>query len=175
MEEIFVKCRDEVEIWWGAKWELFKQDIKMKTIERAVCIKRTENEEEDTLRRNLSRMLKLECQMPGLFGDDIATIKSRLEAIDQERYRGATIRARAERLLAGEAPTKRALEDEMRYVKANKIEQITCKGVVMREEEQIKREFVRFYTELFIPACPKVDVFEREFLSLLPELYEDTR
>lgn len=49
-----------------------------------------------------------EGKQPGTCTEEMRTVKQKLEAIDTERYRGAIVRARAQRLLAGEMPTKRA-------------------------------------------------------------------
>ena len=43
---------------------------------------------------------------------EIKECKSKLELIDVEKYKGAIVRARSDKLWMGEAPTKRALSDE---------------------------------------------------------------
>lgn len=54
-------------------------------------------------------MVAEESRSPGEFKDEIRATKAKLKLIDAERYRGALVRARAERMIAGEMPTTRAL------------------------------------------------------------------
>lgn len=115
VEKIFVEHESAVGPSWAEKWELIKQDVKLCAISRSTALRRIERAAEKKLRNNLHQLLVLESEMPGLFGEDIAAIKGKLEAIDKVRYQGATVRARGERLLAGETPTKRALGDERKY------------------------------------------------------------
>lgn len=53
------------------------------------------------LRNILQKLTLEEGRMPGVFKDDIAQIKHKLELIDEERYRGALVRARAEQWAVG--------------------------------------------------------------------------
>lgn len=171
----FSKYKDKEGISWGEKWELFKQDIKMSAIERAGNLKHIEKENEQKLRSNLGKLLNLECQTPGLFRDKIAGIKSRLEAIDKERYRGATVRVRAERLLFGEMPTKRTLSDEMKYAKGNEIEEIVCHGVLTLNKKCVEEAFIDYYRNLLSKKRTKIDVFKQRFLPTMPRLEEETK
>lgn len=57
----------------------------------------------------------LECQSPRLFKDDIKNLKIQLEVTEEEKHHGTLVRARAEKFLLGEAPTKGALSSEKRY------------------------------------------------------------
>lgn len=160
---------------WGAKWELFKQDCKLNAIERGTVIRRKEKETESNLKRNLKEMLRLECEAPGAFRDDIRTIKNKLEALDKQRYRGATVRARAEHYLAGEAPTKRAISDEARYAKANAINEIVVEGELTRDKKVIEDAFVKYYTSLFRPAFPNIEDFKKDFLQFMPRLDDEVK
>lgn len=93
----------------GPKWEIFKQNIKIMAMERASVIKNEEKKMEKAIRSKLLTLVKEECRSPGVFKDDILFLKEKLELLDRDRYRGALVRARADRLIAGELPTKRAL------------------------------------------------------------------
>lgn len=123
-----IKHLEDYDTDWGTKWELFKQEVKVEAVERASVLKKLERRTVEKLRCNLTQLLKLESDMPGLFKEDIAEIKSKLEAIDKIRFEGAIVRARAERFLAGEQPTRRALCDEKRYAKKRDIESIIYHG-----------------------------------------------
>lgn len=92
----------------GAKWERFKQAMKMMAIERSCAIKQKQRLQENTLRDDLKFLIMQEGKQPGTCTEEMRTVKQKLEAIDTERYRGAIVRARAQRLIAGEMPTKRA-------------------------------------------------------------------
>ncbi|CAN7988790.1 unnamed protein product [Ixodes hexagonus] len=106
------------------EWKSFKQQVKLDAIERTCQIKREERKVENGLRADLQRLHVEEGRTPGLFKDDITSIKAKLEQIEEERYKGAIVRARAERLLLGEAPTKRALVFEKKYASGNQIAEI---------------------------------------------------
>lgn len=173
--EAFDKQKSNESLAWGDKWECIKEDSKLCALERAAIIARAERKSENELRSNLKRMMKLECEMPGAFIDDISRMKSKLEAIDKERYRGATVRARAEGLLAGERPTKRALSDEMRYAKKNSIVEILWQGQVTRDAENISRAFVEHYASLFSTAYPHAEKFKQVYLKLMPRLEDEVR
>lgn len=62
------------------------------------------------MRANLQKLIALENKNPGMYKNGIGQIRHKLEAIDQDRYRGALVRAREEHRTIGEAPTKRALD-----------------------------------------------------------------
>ena len=64
---------------YGVRWELFKQEIKMKALERAGVLKSTERSNEMLSRNNLRILLKEETKMPGAFKDDISCVKDKLE------------------------------------------------------------------------------------------------
>ncbi|CAN7951068.1 unnamed protein product, partial [Ixodes pacificus] len=134
---------------YGARWELAEQEIKMIALERASAIKRDERKNEMFLRNNLQTLLKEECRMPGAFKDDISSLKDKLEILDRERYRGAIVRARAERWATGEAPTKRALSLEKSYARRNDITEIERDGAVTSDKEEIESAFFEYYNRLF--------------------------
>lgn len=108
----------------GGSWELFKQEVKMKALERTSAINNNERKRETLLRRNLAMLIEEESRSPGVFKSDISTVKAQLEVLDKERYHGALVRARARKLFLGEAPSKRALSAEKRYANRNEIAEI---------------------------------------------------
>lgn len=155
-----------------AQWEQFKNDVKIKAIERSSVLRYNERKKEEELQTQLKFLLSQECAAPGTFSKEIKEVKNALEVIDIERYRGAMIRARAERLWSNETPTKRALGDEKRYAKRNEIARIRYGNVVTDDSEVIEREFVQHYRGLFShQECFKND-YERQFLTLMPQLDE---
>uniref|UniRef100_L7LZ86 exodeoxyribonuclease III n=1 Tax=Rhipicephalus pulchellus TaxID=72859 RepID=L7LZ86_RHIPC len=91
------------------QWELCKETLKLKAIERATCIRQDEKRKEKELKAILEKLLKHEYRAPGKWIDDIRKVKQKIEQLDVERYRGAIVRARAEDTAAGEMPSKRAL------------------------------------------------------------------
>ncbi|MDD9361432.1 MAG: hypothetical protein PV344_00670 [Anaplasma sp.] len=101
-------------------WEQFKNDVKVNAIERSCTARFNERQKEKELQGQLDVLLSVESAQPGSFTKEISEVKSQLELIDTERYRGAMIRARAERLWSGEVPTKRSLGDEKRYAEKTK-------------------------------------------------------
>lgn len=159
---------------YASKWEHFKQRVKMKALERSSAMKYEEKRKEAWLRSSLDVFVKEECKSPGMFKDDILTLKAQLEVIDRERYHGAIVRARAERFLLGEAPTKRALSSEKRYARRNVIAEIVSDGVVYNDQSNIERCFCEHYEKLFARHPVDVVKFKEEFICLMPKLAEET-
>lgn len=62
--------------------------------------------------------------------------------IDEERYKGAIVQARATKLLDGETPTKRALVLENKYASGNQITEIDHKSTVNNDLVIVQRAFV---------------------------------
>ncbi|KAH9360209.1 hypothetical protein HPB48_000090 [Haemaphysalis longicornis] len=94
---------------WSSRWEIFKQKVKFSAIEKSSARKYRERQREQLLRKNLASLTNEESQSPWSQTEEIKMVKSELEVIDQNKYHGALVRARAVKLLLGEAPTKRAL------------------------------------------------------------------
>lgn len=159
----------------GVQWEHFKQETKMQAIERGTAIKKERQKQESFLRTCLQAMVEEESRVPGTFKDEIKATKAKLELIDAERYHAALVRARAEKLIAGEMPTKRALGTEKRYARRNEITEIEYNGVVSGENTEIERAFFEHYSTLFSRSAIQLEKFEREFVSLLPKIDDETR
>lgn len=75
----------------------------------------------------LQAMVFEETRAQGAFKEET---KSKLEQIDAERYHAALVRARAEKSIVGETPTKRALGTGKRYARRNEMTQIEYNGTV---------------------------------------------
>ncbi|KAH9379779.1 hypothetical protein HPB48_020421 [Haemaphysalis longicornis] len=88
----------------GEQWEWCKQEVKMRAIERSTVVRYEQKIIQKTLSSNLEKLIREECNAPGVFSEDIRNTKQKL---DDECYRGALLRARVDRLAGGEAPTKR--------------------------------------------------------------------
>lgn len=155
------------------KWELFKQEVKLKGLERSSAMKSDEKKKEATLRSNLDALIVAECRSPGTCRDDIKNVKAQLEVLDQGKYHGALVRARAEKMLLGEAPTKRALCSEKKYARRNAIAEIESEGVLYKDQASIERCFCNFYDKLFARHAIDVVAFKDEFLRLLPCLNKE--
>lgn len=175
VEAAIEKLRDVKACGYRLSWEHFKQEIKMKALERASIIKNEEKKIEKVLRLNLEMLVKEECRMPGACKDDICSVKEKLEILDKERYRGALVRARAERFITGEAPTKRALSLEKRYARRNEITEVECDGAVTSDRVEIERAFFDYYCTLFAASPVDVESFKRDFLPLMPRLDNATK
>ncbi|KAH9359729.1 hypothetical protein HPB48_002577 [Haemaphysalis longicornis] len=96
----------------ASKRENFKAGIKMTALERSTALNYDRRKKEVLVRGSLETLSALECKSPGLFKDDIKTLKHQLGAIEKEKYHGAIVRARAQKFMLGEVPTKRALSSE---------------------------------------------------------------
>lgn len=159
----------------GEQWEWCKQNIKMKALERSSCIRYEERRNESALRTMLKRLIELESRTPGAFKDDVRKIKQKLQVIDEEKYRGAVVRARAEALTAGEVPTKRALRLEKTYASRNQIHEIEWNGNLVMDNFSIADVFFQHYQALF--SLRKVDVpkFKNAFLGVMPQLDDELK
>ncbi|KAH6944044.1 hypothetical protein HPB50_001417 [Hyalomma asiaticum] len=113
--------------------------------------------------------------MPGVFIDDIRALKRKIEQFDIERYRGAMVRARAERLITKEAPSKRALGSEKWHARRNQIVEIDCDGEVSDTAEHIERAFYEHYSDLFTDCSVDAERFQKEFLTLMPRLEDSAK
>lgn len=153
-------------------WEHFKQEVKLFAIERSTEIKFHDRKEEKELRNLLQLVTLEEAKAPGLFTEDLRTIKAKIERLEIEKYKGAAIRARTERLIGGEMPTKRSLADEKSHARRNEIHNIEHEGAFLTEQAEIERVFTKHYEELFSCKTPKQG-FEQSFLPLLPQLDQD--
>lgn len=160
---------------FGVKWERFKEVLKMKAIERAGEIANTKRIRQSVLENNLRALMQEECLTPGTCSEDIRSVKSELESIDKERFQGALIRARAQKFLLDEAPTKRALSTEKRYVSQNNINEISYNGRMTCDDAEIRTAFYHFYRSLFSSHTVDLQKFKDDFLSLLPQLDEETK
>ncbi|KAM7306544.1 uncharacterized protein ISCGN_010247 [Ixodes scapularis] len=155
---------------WAVRWDLFKEEVKMAAIERSSTLNYQKKKEGDVLRRQLNGFVTLESANPGEFMREIKECKSKLELIDVEKYRGAIVRARSDKLWLGEAPTKRALCDEKSYAQRNDIREICYGTTVTRDRAVIERAFVEHYRNLFGRIASVDDGFDADFLFLMPQL-----
>lgn len=156
-------------------WEVTKQEIKLAALERSHTLKYLRDKEENLLRADLKRLLKLESEYPGIYINDIKTTKNSLSAIETEKYKGAVVRARAEKYLLGEQPTKRALGREKHYASKKRVCEIEYRGSLSSKDEVIEQAFVEYYSQLFqCDAKPNRGHLDNAFLHLIPRLDEDT-
>lgn len=157
-------------------WETVKQEVKMLAIERSSVLAFEARGAERTLNANFQALLRAECQTPGVGLKDLESVKDRLDRLHLERYRGAIVRARSERYLLGEQPTKRALADEKRYALRGEIGEIEQNGVSSTDPSIIKQAFVAHYRKLFeSQAQGRKDPECGNLLEYLPELAEEER
>lgn len=155
---------------WGERWELFKEDVKMIAIERCSIITHKKKIKDCDLRRKLDMFIAEEGKKPGEFAKEIRDVKSQLEMIDAEKYRGAIVRARSEKYLMGENPTKRSLADEKRHAKRNEIKEISYGATLTRDKNVIEKAFVEHYRNLQ-GNSPSLDTgYKTCFLSSMPQL-----
>lgn len=151
------------------EWESFKQEIKIAAIERSTEIKFNDRKEEKELRDLLQLITVEEAKAPGLFTEDLRTTKAKIERIEVEKYKGAAIRARTERLIGGEMPTKRSLADERSHARRNEIHNIEHEGIFLTEQVEIEGAFTKHYEHLFSCKTPNQE-FEQSFLTLMSQL-----
>lgn len=76
-------------------------------------------------------------------GKDIELMKAKLNESEGNLYRGTIVRARAERFLFGEQPSKRALADDKKYASSKGIISIQCGPMVTSNRQALKHVFIR--------------------------------
>lgn len=157
------------------QWDLFKQGVKLKALESASRIQHEKRKQEKSLHECLGILIAEECQQPGMFKDDILAVKQKLEAIDEDRYRGAILRSRAERMVAGETPTKRSFGIEKKRAHINHISQIEWQGVICVEKGDIQRAFYDYYSNVFAHSSGNIEAFKNEFLHSMPSIDDDAK
>lgn len=131
------------------RWEFFKEKVKLSAIERSSTIAYETRAREKRLQNRLHVLCRLECDKPGAGTKDISNIKAELNQINEERYQGAVVRARAQKFLFGEQPTKRALAAERKYAACKEINSIQCGPILSSDKQLIENAFVHHYTTLF--------------------------
>lgn len=152
-------------------WELFKEEVKQIAIERASVIQFELRAEERTLHENLVKLCNVECENRSTLTKDIALVKAEINQIHHEKFKGAVVRARSEKFLLGEQPTRRALADEKRSAMLKEIREIERNNVIISDEIAVKQAFVTHYRTLFSvrePTCSKHQL--DNYLSCLPQL-----
>ncbi|KAG0436909.1 hypothetical protein HPB47_017702, partial [Ixodes persulcatus] len=121
-------------------------------------------------------LLKDESDQPGELSTEINAVKAKLQNFQDKRYRGAVVRARAEKFLLGEQPTKRALADERKFALAKEITSVDQNGVVSSDKDDIKKVFVAYYVELFGGKDrPKDMTAINDLLRTAPELSQEAK
>lgn len=156
-------------------WEEFKIEVKILAIERGCVLRQQQRKQENELKRELEFLLIVDSSNPGIFHKQIREVKQKLEIMDQNRYAGAVVRARAERLWMGEAPTKRSLSDEKCYAVRNEIKQIRYQNDVTSDPAKIAEAFVEHYRNLFGKKLHVEEGFKNEFLPLMTKLDNDAK
>lgn len=160
---------------WETRWEVFKQDVKLSAIERTTILNFEKKQDEKKLQSQLQALVKEESVKPGSFTEEIKNTKNKLELLDKEKYRGAIIRSRTEKLWMGETPTKRALSDEKQYARRKEVKEIMYNGRLTKEKSQIMNAFVDHYRDLLGKRIPMASGFSEDFLSLVPKLDDETK
>lgn len=130
-DEVFLdKTKKEIEQFFSdtirsaaEKWELFKQRVKLNAIERGGHIKYQAQKQEQGLRQELEDLVRIETAHPGFVTQELQDVRRKLESLEEDKYRGAIIRARAQKYLAGKHQQselclmKRRTLEEMKYWK----------------------------------------------------------
>lgn len=158
------------------KWELFKEEVKLLAIEKSSIANYVSKKEENGLQQCLLALLKDDSECPGRYAEEIKVVKRELQRFQNNRYRGAVVRARAEKFLLGEQPTKRALADERCFALAKEITALDHEGVICKDKDGIQRAFVAHYTNLFgDKGEPKETAALKGLLQIAPELSTETK
>lgn len=114
--------------------------------------------------------------MPGGTATEIKQVKAELQAFQDIKYCGVVVRARAEKFLLGEQPTKRALADELKFALAKEISAMKQNGAVINDRDGIGRAFVTYSSQLFGGKdMPKDMTAIKELLQITPKLSQSVK
>ncbi|CAN7977242.1 unnamed protein product [Ixodes persulcatus] len=108
----FMVIRSNTDLSIFAQWDSFKEEAKNIAIECACIQTYYEKADRRALTHSLHELYALECEKPGNFHKEICFLKSELQSHELQRYRGAAVRSRCQRLVSAKQPTKNTLDDE---------------------------------------------------------------
>ena len=98
-------------------------------------------------------------------------VKGTLDALEQERARGAQIRSKAQILDSNEDPSTYFVKKEIYQGKKKLIEEIEVDGVRTNKQPEITQAFTKFYSQLY--KSEPVQELTEQYLSGLNKLEED--
>lgn len=153
----------------AVNWELLKQEIKVNLMRAGRERANNKRMEKALLNRTLKTLIRAENETPGLFGSDIKECKGRLLSVLKEEFKGAMVRCRMTTLERDEEPTKVFKVKERERAQKNKITELRTGEAVLTQQEDVEREFVRFYRELFEEKNNRNEGLLRQFVELMPK------
>lgn len=174
VEELFSKMAGVSES-ASERWEWFKSEFKLCAIERSGILAYWKKAEEKLLMEDLQRIHRLECENPGTFTEELKCVKSNIADFETEKYKGALVRARAEKYVLGEQPTKRALSSEAQYVKKKSIVEIEYGGLVSSRPDVIEKAFVDYYSAMLQRQDGGNDSQLGDYLSVMPRVNDEMK
>lgn len=157
------------------RWERFKCELKLRAVERSSQLAYWKRTEEKLLLDDLQRVCRLESENPGRFADDLQLVKNTIAEHETKKYRGALVRARAEKYILGERPTKRALSAESRHGKKKTIDQIEYGGYKSSCPDVIQKAFVEYYSNLLQRKEHGNDTQLQDYLAIMPRLNDEIK
>lgn len=95
--------------------------------------------------QHLIDFLKGEQDHPGCNHSVIKEIQAKSDSFQQERYRGATVRPRAQKFLLGEQPTSRPLADGRKHELDNEIPIMEHRGATHNKKYVYELDFFKCY------------------------------
>lgn len=105
--------------------------------------------EERQPQEHVKYLYQHESETPGVGITHIGYIKSKVNKICKEGFRGALPRSRTVTYIFGEQPTRRALAGENKYAIFKEMTAIESGPLLTTDEAVIETVFVRHYTSLF--------------------------
>lgn len=97
---------------------------------------------------DLQRIHRLESKNPGALTKELKCVKTNIADFETEKYKGALVRARAEKYVLGEQSIKRALSSEAQYIKKKSIAEIEYGDLVSSCPNVVEKAFVDYYSAL---------------------------
>ena len=172
--EWFIDFSDGLDI-CSEVWDYFKENIK------TFCIKycKEKNKVKYKVIKDLEKKYFLLCKeeklTPGEFFEQISDLKEQIKQFHLDNFKGSQIRSKAKFLDNSEKPNKYFFRKEIKKGKKKNISEIKTGDVTYTQNDDIIKQFVDFYTDLFTDEEIDDDVcnFFLEDLPVLDEFEKD--
>ena len=153
-------------------WDILKEKIKNYCI---LFSKKRAKEKFDKIRHLRSQYSKLhqhERNSPGNYLEQVETLRSQIEKLENENLFGSKVRAKIDVLKDEENPSNFFSKIEQNKAKKKTISQIDCNGETFTHSKDILHCFRNFYQDLYTSE-PIDDEIAEIFLQDLPSLSSD--
>lgn len=156
-------------------WEEVKERIKLLCLEHGQTQAKKGRETKYVLVQALEMLIAEENKTPGVFREDIRDCKERLLHLMESEYKGAMIRCRLRAQEREEDPCKIFKTIERTRAQRSRIDALSVDDKVLTEQEDIEKELVRVFQQLFTRKDEAADIPLDEWFKELPKIPSSVR